>query len=128
MVAKKRIIFTALAIMLLLSCTACGGSSANDYQNTMPSDNEGAVYKIADYYDEYGGYSSLGLALTEENSEKVLTVIKDDTLVVGDRKYIVMAKSITIPFYTHNSFDEVVEWWKDYCKSRIERGEVIETG
>lgn len=84
----------------------------------------GTVYIITDYYDENGEFSALGSALDEENAEKVLMVKADDTIIVSDHEYTVIAESLTLTFYTQPSLDEVIQWWTDYCESRIERGEV----
>ena len=94
-------------------------------QTSTQSFNEtGTVYTIIDYYDTAGGYSELGLALEEENGEKVLTVLGGDTLIVGGLKYNVTVESLTIPFYTQSSLDQVFAWWVDYCQSRTDRGEL----
>jgi len=129
----KKIIFAILVLAMLLSCAACAGTPAsdqtstptsNDRTSTAPTNNTGTVYKIADYYNADGSFSALGLVLNEEDTEKVLTVKDGDTIIVDNQKYSVTAESLTLPFYTQSSLDGVIEWWKDYCDSRIERDEM----
>ena len=121
---KKRIIFAAVAVFILLSCVSCSDNPTDGQTDIPPTTNTGTVYTITDYYDENGGYSALGLALEEENAEKVLTVKADDIIIIGKNEYTVMAESLTLAFYTQPSLDEVIAWWTDYCQSRIERGEM----
>ena len=126
----KKIFSLALSALLTLSLlTACGtsggGKTEGGNDTSPPSRNgTGTVYQIADYYDADGGFSGPGLALEEENGEKVLKGKKGDTLIVGEQQYKVTAETLTIPFYTQNSLDGVIEWWTDYCESRVERGEM----
>jgi len=121
---KKIFSLALLALFMLSILTACGGNSGGNATNQSPINGTGTVYKIADYYDAYGGFSSLGLALDEKNSEKVLMVNEGDTLIVSEHKYMVAVASLVMPFYTQVSLDEVLVWWNDYCESRIERGEM----
>ena len=107
---KKRIIFAVLVVVILLSCVSCGDKPIDRQTDTSPTANTGTVYTITDYYDESGGFSALGSGLDEENAEKVLTVKADDTIIVGDHEYTVIAESLTISFYTQPSLDEVIEW------------------
>ena len=120
----KKTVILLLAFVIMVSCASCADKPATGPPNTPPPNNKGTVYTITDYYDANGGFSALGSALDEENAEKVLTVQMDDTLLVGDHAYTVIAESLTIPFYTQPSLGEVIQWWTDYCESRIERGEV----
>jgi len=69
---KTYTFFLALIIMAL--CVSCADKPVNEPTSTPPSGNKGAVYTITDYYDENGGLPALGLALDEENAEKVLSV------------------------------------------------------
>lgn len=117
---KKAFAFL-LAFLTMVFCAACGGAPANGQAgtpppDTAPADDRGTLYAIADYYDANGGFSALGLALDEENSEKVLTVKAGDILIVGNREYSVTAESLTLTFYTQPSLDEVIVWWMDYCE------------
>ena len=111
----------SLAILLPILCASCGDRPA---AGAPPAEDGETAYTIIDYYDADGGVSALGLALGEENSEKVLAVKAGDVLIVGDRKYGVIAASLTLPFYTQPSLDEALAWWAEYCESRIERGEI----
>jgi len=115
----KKVLSLILALLLILSLLAACGST--------PSTNDAEQgYKIVDYYKSDGSFSALGLALDENNAEKTLTVAAGNTLIVGKRQFKVTAESINLSFYTQNTFDAVIEWWTDYCESRIERGEIIE--
>ena len=131
----KKTLARLLALSIMVLCASCGGTPADEQTDTSPASGQtstapvndtGTVYTITDYYDANGGYSALGSALDEENGEKVLTVQSGDTLVVGGHSYSVTAESLTIPFYTQPSLDEVLAWWTEYCQSRIERGEAAE--
>jgi len=84
--------------------------------------NSGATYIITDYYDENGAFSDLGLALDEVDSEKVLIINAGETFIIGDRKYIVMAESLSVSFYTQSSINEVLQWWADYIEIWEESG------
>lgn len=86
----------------------------------------GKKYTIADYYNEDGSFSGLGLALTERDSEKQLTVKAGDLLVVDGRQYTVVANSLTLSFYTQPSLDNAMTWWADYLDSWAESGKVVE--
>ena len=120
---KKAFAFL-LGTMIVALCVSCANKPASESTEAPPPSDKGTVHTITDYYDANGGFSALGLALDEENAEKVLSVKVGDTLIVGDHEYTVTAESLTIPFYTQPSLDEVIQWWADYCESRIERGEV----
>ena len=110
----------ALVLPLLVSLTllaACANTSRNP--QTSP-DATGTAYKITDYYTTSGSFSARGLALKEENSEKVLTVNAGDTLVVSGHTYRITDASITLSFYTQPSLNEVIEWWTDYCERMVQ--------
>ncbi|MCL1906000.1 MAG: hypothetical protein FWG06_03215, partial [Clostridiales bacterium] len=98
-------------------------AKAPDLEQPIISGNQ---YTIADYYGEDGGFSALGLALEENNSEKQLTVKAGDLLIVGDRLYIVVANSLTLSFYTQSSLNHAIKWWTDYLNSWAESGKVTE--
>lgn len=123
----KKTILTLSVLLTLFLLTACTNSAGNTDDKTGTSsplpNGTGTVYRITDYYDADGGFSSLGLALDEENSEKVLKASEGDTLIVGDQEYVVV-HSLVIPFYTQTSLDEALAWWTAYCESRVERGEM----
>ena len=123
----KKLFILLLILIISVTCTACGGktSTGTPQVNTPTASVTGTTYTIKSYYDSEGGYSALGLALTEENGEKVLTVNSGDTIIVDGISYSVTAETLTIPFYTQPSLDEVSDWWTEYCESRIERGEVV---
>jgi len=121
---KKRLIFALSAIVLLLFCASCADTPSSEQTAIPPTDNAGTVYTIADYYNANGEFSALGLALDEENAEKVLTVNDGNTLVVGDHAYSVTAESLTLTFYTQPTLDEVIEWWTGYCEGWKEQGAV----
>ena len=127
----KRITALFLVFIMAILCLSCGRPAtdaprppSDGIQNAVPLKKTEPVYIITDYYDEGGEFSALGLALDEENSEKVLTVKSGDTLVVGEREYVVTAPTLTLSFYTQPTLDEVIAWWTEYCQSRIERGEL----
>jgi len=116
---KKRMIAALLAIAILLFCASCAGTPSNEPTSTTSAplaDDAGTVYTIADYYNADGEFSALGLALDEENTEKVLTASCGDMLIVGDHVYSVTAESLTLTFYTQPSLDEVIGWWTEYCE------------
>ena len=87
-----------------------------------------SAIKILDYYDSSGKFSSLGQALPSDTKtgDKVLTVRKGDTVVVGDKQYKVTADTIDLSFYTQPSTDKVIIWWTDYMKDWLEGGKVTE--
>jgi predicted small lipoprotein YifL len=146
---KKQIIFAVLAVAILLSLAACGGTPSNSQTNdpsngqtSTPTSNEQTSaptseptstapevdtgYKITDYYNPDGSFSALGLALNEEDGEKALTVKSGDILTVGDQRYEVTAETLTLPFYTQPSLDEVIAWWTDHCASLADNGRITE--
>jgi len=89
-------------------------------------DKEGKVYYlIADYYNNNGTFSSLGLALEEVNSEKVLQLKNGDIFVISSRRYMVTSESLTLSFYTQPSRAEAVRWWSEYIKTLEESGAVV---
>ena len=90
-----------------------------------PPATSGSKYIITDYYDEDGGFSALGLALEEKNTEKQMTVTVGDLLIIGDQQYIVAANSLTLSFYTQPSLNNAIKWWTDYLNSWEESGKVI---
>ena len=84
-----------------------------------------AVYYIADYYNvDDGKFSALGLALDENGSERTLTVRGGDILVVGGRRYEVIAESLTLSFYTQPLLGQAIQWWADCLDSWAESGKV----
>ena len=96
-----------------------------DSQGSGDGANAGMTYNITDYYNtDDGKFSDLGLALNGESSERELTVKGGDILIDGDRRYEVMAESLTLSFYTQPSLDQVVQWWSDYLDSWAESGKV----
>jgi len=111
-------IFTTLAL-----CVSCNTAKSNQ-TDTPPTENPAAVYTIADYYNESGALSDLGLALEEENSEKVLSINNNALIVVGERKYRVTTETIKLPVYTQPSYDEVMRWWTEHLDSLVENGEL----
>lgn len=118
----KKIFTLAFGLGLALALlTGCGGNTPPP-----PPDSAEPGYRIADYYNEDGTFSALGLALDEVNSEKVLMTKSGDILIVDTRKYSVTAESLTLTFYTQSSLDDAISWWTDYCESRKERGEIAE--
>ena len=82
-------------------------------------------YSITDYYTEDGLLSDLGLALDEINSERVLSVISGDILIVGDLKYEVTTDVLTLSFYTQPSLDQAIQWWTDYLDSWAESSKLM---
>ena len=124
----KKILAIGLVLVVFLSLstsllTACANTSRNPQPSPSPT---GTVYKITDYYNASGDFSARGLALNEENSEKVLKVNADDTLVVNGRTYRIVDESITLSFYTQPSLNEVIEWWTDYCGRMVQNGRMTE--
>jgi len=125
---KRRIIVALLAVTMLLICASCAGTPHDEPMSTTnapPANASGTVYTIIDYYNADGGFSTLGLALNEENAEKVLTANGGDTLIVGDHAYSVTAESLALTFYTQPSTDEAIEWWTEYCEGWKAQGEMI---
>jgi hypothetical protein len=125
---KRRVFIALLAVAILLLCASCASTPPNEPTNTTsapPTDDTGTVYTIADYYNASGEFSPLGLALDEENAEKVLTIHSGDALVVGDRVYSVAAESLSLTFYTQPSLDEAIAWWTEYCEGWKAQGVVI---
>ena len=117
-----------LVLVTAALCVSCGDKPASGRDTPSPgavTADESELIRISDYYDADGAFSELGLALAEENAEKVLAVNSGDTLVVGDRRYR-FAVSRTIPFYTQPSLDEVMGWWMNYCENLIANGEISE--
>jgi len=94
----------------------------------MAADAEGfeQTYTIADYYNEDGSFSELGLALEVVNTEKVLTVNEGDVVVAGERHFRVLAESFIFSFYTQPSLTHVIDWWTVYLVSLEEGGVVVE--
>jgi hypothetical protein len=129
----KKTFALLLALSIMILCASCGGTPADEQMSTpqssgsstSASNETGTVYTITAYYDADGGYSALGSALSEATGEKVLTVKSGDVLIAGSHSYSITTESLTIPFYTQPSLDEVLAWWTDYCQSRIERGEMV---
>jgi hypothetical protein len=102
--------------------------SAYDPDHTDSGDgaNAGKICVIADYYNEDGKFSDLGLTLDGNNSERTLTVSRGDTLIAGDRQYGVTAQLLTLSFYTQPSHDRVIQWWTDYLDSWAQSSKVME--
>jgi len=84
------------------------------------------TYSIADYYNEDGSFSALGLELDEIDFARVLTVEEGDTIIAGTRQFLVVVESYSFSFYTQSSLASVIEWVTDYLKSLEESGVVIE--
>jgi hypothetical protein len=84
------------------------------------------IYDIADYYNEDGAFSALGLelgfGLDEKDTGRAMTVSGGDVIIAGGRKYVVAVESLTLSFYTQPSPDQVVQWWIDYLDSWAESG------
>ena len=80
----------------------------------------GATYIIADYYNDEGQFSELGLALEVIDDERRLRVKGGDILAAGDRRYRVIVESLEISFYTQPSLGAVMQWWVDYLDSWAE--------
>jgi len=83
------------------------------------------IYNVADYYNNDGTFSKLGLALAEINSEKVLKLKNDEILVIGESRYMIIAASVDLSFYTQGSITEVIRWWAEYIKTLEETGAVV---
>ena len=134
----KKIIVVVLTLMLAAVCVSCVDKPASEQTGPSQPENTGTnttntgtttatsgkVYTITDYYNEDGGYSALGTALNEVNSEKVLVVSVGDVLVFDNGRYIIAADSLTLPFYTQPSFDEVVNWWTEHLESWEKDGSI----
>ena len=88
--------------------------------------NTGLIYRITDYYNiEDGKFSVLGTSLSENNSERALTVSRGDVLIAGEHQYEVVVDSLTLSFYTQPTLDQVVQWWGDYLDSWAQSGKVV---
>jgi len=103
--------------------TGSGGGNGNGNGGGV---NAEMTYSLADYYDEDGQFSDLGLSLDEKDSERVLAVSGGDILVAGDRRYEVTTESLTLSFYPQPSLDQVIRWWADCLDSWAESGKVTE--
>jgi hypothetical protein len=126
---KKILTLTLIILLAFFLLTACSGkdeAAENPTESvvSVPDDLEN-TFVIADYYNEDGTFSALGLALDEINSEKVLTVKSGEILVVGDLKYEVAAESVTLSFYTQSSLENVITWWIEHMQSWQENGDVV---
>ena len=84
------------------------------------------TYRIADYYNEDGSFSALGLGLEEIDYARMLTVEEGDTVIAGDRQFLVLAETYSFSFYTQSSLTRVIEWATEYLESLEESGVVIE--
>ena len=135
----KKILTALLLLLIMILCVSCGDTQPNEQSgtptaenNTPASDNNDndddseKFYIIADYYNEDGTFSDLGLALDEIDSEKVLILKNGEAFIIGDRKYRIMTESLTVSFYTQPSFDEVMQWWADYIKIWEESNNIVE--
>jgi len=105
-----------------------GNSNIAEYKETIRASsvgaNAGKTYTISDYYNEDGTFSSLGLSLGEENSEKALPVSGGDIIIVGARRYEIQVESLALSFYAQPSLDQVMQWWVNYLDSWTENGKV----
>jgi hypothetical protein len=114
----KKLLSLTLALMFMALGASCSGNTSNEQTEAPPPENVAPIpdnaYIIADYYNEDGTFSSLGLALEEANMEKVLTIKEGEVFVVNGRQYRVMVEELTVSFYTQSSIAEVFEWWSDY--------------
>jgi hypothetical protein len=127
--AMRNLLSLSLALTMLLLCAACAETQSAESTTATPlSATQDTVYTIADYYNENGGLSALGLALPLDmnTSERMLEVKAGNILVVGAKRYRISAKSIVLPLYTQPSLDQVFAWWTEYCESWIENGEASE--
>ena len=129
----KKVLMLILALLLTSSLlTACSGNSNGSGESVQENDRSGGVtaaegaYIIADYYNEDGTFSELGLALEEVNSEKTMVLRDGDIFIVSDRQYTVTAESLTLSFYTQSSFADVIQWWTDYVRIWSEDGIISE--
>ena len=130
----KRFLTLLLACVIITLCVSCtdkpsseqaGSPQGEAPQKEAPQTNStGIVYMITDYYNEDGGFSALGKALDEENSEKVLKVKAGDVLIIDGKRYTVAAESITLSFYTQSSHAEVIQWWTDFLEGWKRDGRV----
>ena len=110
---------TVLSLGLVVS-----RASAVDLTDAGSGMNAEKHYTITDYYNEDGKFSALGLALDEEDSERVLAVSGGELLIAGERRYEVTVESLTLSFYTQPSLDQVIQWWADCLDSWAESGKV----
>jgi len=126
----RRIIATLLALAVAGCCAACaapvddGRGASSSATSVQGPTGQGAVYTIADYYNDDGTLSALGMALPQENGEPVLAVAADDLIVVGERSYTVLEDTLALPFYTQPSLDEVMGWWADHMEGLKADGRV----
>ena len=86
----------------------------------------GQTYRIADYYNEDGSFSDLGLELEEIDFARVLAIAEGDTIIAGDRQFLVIVESYSISLYTQPSLEYAIEWAAKYLESLEESGVVIE--
>jgi len=138
----------AFAFSLLAACGANPGTNNSEAPNNQSNSESGQdasgndenigvddpekdynIYFIADYYENDGSFSVLGLDLpvSQENGETSLEVQKGDVIVVESIEYRVAVESIELNFYTQPSFEDVISWWSSYMDSCIENG-VVEGG
>ena len=97
---------------------------SNQIVPAVPAVPDGAIV-ITDYYDAGGKYSALGQALpADSDGEKSLTAKNGDIIIVGDKQYKVTADSITMPFYTQPTRDQLLTWWLDYMNDWVAAGKV----
>ncbi|MCL2150848.1 MAG: hypothetical protein FWH50_01320 [Coriobacteriia bacterium] len=126
----RKTIILALTILLapsLLFACGSGGDSSPQGSGDLPAgDSSKTAYVIDDYYNPDGSFSSLGLALNEQNSEKVLILSEGDVFVIGSRRYEILSDSLTLIFYTQNSQDAVTTWWIDCAQRWIDAGFIQE--
>ena len=122
--AMKRVSAYVMAMLLVFFLlAACGGNGNGGGESVQENDHgsgsaaavEGA-YIIANYYNEDGTFSALGLALDEVNSEKTLLLSDGDIFVVENKIYMVTTESLALSFYTQSSLADVVLWWTDYVR------------
>jgi len=85
----------------------------------------GNVYVISEYYDSEGGFSRLGLALLEVDSEKVLKLKGGDIFIIGTQKYMVTGEFLKMPFYTQPSLEALNIWWAEYGRNAEEIGVAV---
>ncbi|MCL2136389.1 MAG: hypothetical protein FWH40_02535 [Coriobacteriia bacterium] len=134
----KNIIKLILVFMIVPSLLSACSSKNNDNSNGNREFNNGTAsgidlsnknsVVITDYYNEDGTFSSLGLALDEEDTEKVLYLSEGDTFIIDDHIYSVKSESLKLIFYTQNSLDDVILWWLDCADRWVESGFVSELG